>query len=172
MDARYPVGEFAYPREAGAAEREVWIGEIASLPRVLRGLAEEIGEGRLERSYRGGGWTARQVIHHVADSHLNGYARQRLALTEDTPVIKPYAEAEWARLEDARRMEVEPSLRLLESLHERWVRLLRSLREEDFARGYVHPEVGGVVTLAQSLANYAWHGRHHAAHLRIIRDAG
>ena len=171
MNPRYPVGEFAAPAVVTPEDRTRWIVEMAALPGEIRALATEIGEARLERTYRPGGWTARQVIHHVADSHMNGYARWRLALTEDTPTIKPYAEAAWAELDDAREMEVEVSLRLLESLHKRWVRLLYSLPEASFERGYVHPEFGGKVTLGQSLANYAWHGRHHLAHLRIVRDA-
>lgn len=171
MNLRYPVGEFAAPAVVTPEDRTRWIGEITMLPVQVRTVAAAIGEARLERTYRPGGWTGRQVIHHLADSHLNGYTRWRLALTEDTPTIKPYAEAEWAQLDDAREMEVEVSLNLLESLHKRWVRLLGSLPEASFERGYLHPEFGGKVTLAQSLANYAWHGRHHLAHLQIIRDA-
>ena len=130
----------------------------------MAGLSEQ----QLDTPYRPGGWTARQVVHHLADSHMNSCVRFRLALTEDSPTIKPYDEVSWASLPDASTMPVEPSLILLEGLHSRWVRLLESMSETDFLREFHHPE-SGVVRLEQNLAHYAWHGKHHVAHINSVR---
>jgi uncharacterized damage-inducible protein DinB len=134
----------------------------------LRSAVADLNEDQLATPYRPGGWNVRQVVHHLPDSHLNSYIRFRLALTEDNPVVKPYQEAAWAELHDARSAPIELSLALLESLHQRWALLLRSLSERDFARTFQHPELGQL-TLAWNLGLYAWHGRHHLAHITNLR---
>jgi hypothetical protein len=158
-DLRYPIGRFE-----GKGELPQWIDEIAAAPSNLRAAVKGLTPQQLDTPYRPGGWTVRQVVHHVPDSHLNSYVRFRLALTEDEPTIKPYDEERWAGLVDARTAPVEVSLALLESLHERWVLLLRSLTPADWQRTFRHPELG-VVTLERSAGLYAWHGRHHVAHI-------
>jgi hypothetical protein len=167
-DLRYPIGPFQKPDTISAADRAEWLDQLAELPALLRSAVTALPEGGLDRPYREGGWTARQVVHHVADSHLNSYVRFRLALTEDRPVIRPYDEAAWAVLADAATAPVDLSLSLLGALHLRWVTLLRSLDEEQWQRRLVHP-VSGEFDLATMLALYAWHGRHHLAHIRSIR---
>ena len=169
-DLRYPIGEFKWEGKMTEDERRRFIDTIAEAPGRLRAAVEGLSSQQLDTPYRPGGWTARQVVHHLPDSHLNGYTRFKLALTEEEPTIKPYDERRWAELEDARTAPVEISLALLESLHERWVRLLRSLAPADFARTFRHPELGlGTVTLDQYVALYAWHGRHHVAHITSLR---
>ena len=168
-DPRYPVGRFTMPDgHPSAAERARWIDEIASTPSVFRAALEGLTEPQLDTPYRDGGWTVRQVAHHMPDSHVNAYVRFKLALTEDRPTIKPYDEAAWATLPDS-RMPVASSLALLESLHARWTTLLRAMQEDDFRRTFVHPEHGRTFTLAGVLAMYAWHGRHHTAHVTELR---
>lgn len=164
MDPRFPVGKYTPPTEVTAEMRIAAIEEIAAVPARVRAALAGLNESQLETPYREGGWTVRQVVHHLPDSHMNAYVRWRLALTETEPTIKPYEEAAWANLEDAAHAPVEVSLRLLESLHERWVRLLRSLKPQEFARTFRHPE-HGVRTLDWMLFLYAWHGRHHVAHI-------
>ncbi len=168
-DLRYPVGQFEMQNEPKAEEREGFIREIAATPARLRQAVGGLSDEQLDTPYRPGGWSLRQVVHHVADSHLNSYVRFRLALTEEEPAIKTYMEDRWAELMDARTAPIEVSLRLLESLHERWVMLLRSLAPEDFARAFHHPELGRI-PLNQSVALYAWHGRHHVAHITALRE--
>lgn len=160
---RYPIGRFAPRERYGEDEIREAIDAIASAPSAFRAAVEGLSDEQLDTPYRPGGWTIRQLVHHVPDSHLNAYIRFRLALTEDAPTIKTYDEKLWSELADARSAPIGPSLDLLEALHDRWVRLLRSLGPEDFDRPLVHPE-WGTLTLAQLLALYAWHGRHHAAH--------
>ena len=169
-DLRYPIGPFRYSGTGNPAGREQWIGEIAAAPAALRASVSGLSAGQLDTPYRPDGWTVRQVVHHVPDSHLNAYTRIKLALTEDEPVIKPYEEARWAELADARTGPIEPSLALLEFLHQRWLLLLHSLRPPDFARRYQHPEVGRMFGLDEVLALYAWHGRHHVAHITSLRQ--
>jgi hypothetical protein len=170
-DPRYPVGTFQGPTEPLAAEaRAKLIDEIAALPGRLRSALGGLSETQLDTPYREGGWTVRQVAHHLPDSHLNGYTRFRLALTEDTPTIKPYDEAGWAELSDAKTAPAELSLRLLEAVHARWVLLLRSVREEQWLRAYHHPEMKATAPLYKNLALYAWHGRHHLAHVTSLRE--
>ena len=172
MDLQYPIGKFTWNRKgegllASEAERQQWIAEIEEAPARLRAAIRGLTEAQLETPYRPGGWTVRQLVHHLADSHMNSYVRFRLALTEDEPTIKPYEQELWANLTDARSASPQVSLSLLTSLHERWVMLLRSLQPEDFARVLKHPELGRV-TLEKNLALYAWHGKHHVAHISSL----
>jgi uncharacterized damage-inducible protein DinB len=167
MDPRYPVGKFTIPGAITSELRASACAEIAGLPRKLRMAANALSEKQLETPYRDGGWTARQVIHHVADSHMNSYIRFRLALTEDIPTIKPYDEARWAELSDAKSAPIEVSLQLIDGLHDRWSRLLQSMTPADFARTFRHPELGER-TLDNTVQLYAWHGRHHLGHLAIV----
>ncbi len=151
MDLRYPVGPFHYEGEPGEEQRRRWIGEIDAAPERLRTAVEGLSAEQLDTPYRPGGWTLRQVVHHVPDSHLNAYVRFKLALTEEQPTIKPYFEERWAKLGDTRTTPIEASLALLEALHRRWAILLRSLAPADFARTFLHPELG-VMTLDRTLA--------------------
>jgi uncharacterized damage-inducible protein DinB len=167
-DLRYPIGKFQFPAEVSDNDRELFIEQIAETPANLRASIEGLSEAQLEAPYRPGGWTVRQVIHHVPDSHLNSYVRFRWALTEDEPLIKAYHEDRWAELSDARTAPVEVSLALLDALHVRWTELLRSLSHQDLSRAFRHPELGPV-RLDQALALYAWHGRHHVAHITSLR---
>jgi hypothetical protein len=168
-DLRYPIGQFRYEGEPDQHRREQWIEEIAATPANLRAVVAGLAPHQLDTPYRDGGWTVRQVVHHLPDSHLNAYTRIKLALTEDVPVIKPYQEARWAELPDGRAAPIELSLNLLESLHHRWVLLLRQLTPADFRRRFVHPEHGRPIELQETLALYAWHGRHHVAHIASLR---
>jgi len=164
---RYPVGRYVRPAAAlDAATRIECINEIEELPAVMRSLVSKLDDVQLDKPYRPGGWTIRQVVHHVPDSHMNMYTRMKLAVTENAPTIKPYNEDSWAQLEDGRTAPVGISLDLLDALHRRWVVFLRSLKEADFERTFIHPEMKGPVPLYQGLALYAWHGKHHAAHIR------
>ena len=169
QDLRFPVGEFHFPESVSAADLDTFIHQIAETPAKMRAAVAGLSESQLDTPYRPGGWTVRQLVHHVPDSHINSYVRYRLALTETEPVIKPYEEKLWAELADARSMPVEPSLILLESLHARWVPLLRSLSAADWKRTFRHPELG-VVSLENNAALYAWHGRHHVAHITCLRE--
>lgn len=169
MDLRYPIGPFKL--EAAPTDEQVRsaIDQIAEAPDKLRTALEGLKEEQLDTPYRPGGWTVRQVVHHVPDSHLNSYCRCKLALTEDEPTIKAYHEDRWAEMEEARTAPVEVSLDLLDSLHRRWVLMLRALAPADLARTFRHPEIG-VVTLAHNICLYAWHGRHHVAHITSLRE--
>ena len=164
-DRQYPIGRFEYPATVSAGEREEFLFRIASAPARLRTLTAGLTAAQLDTPYREGGWTVRQVIHHLPDSHMNSYVRFKLALTEDEPVIKPYDEAAWARLGDSVETPIETSLVMLESLHKRWVTLLRGLTDSQWQRSMRHPE-NGLLRLDQVLALYAWHGDHHIAHIR------
>ena len=168
-DLRYPVGPFRRPDTISAADRREAIEQIAALPERLRDAVEGLSDKQLETPYRPGGWTVRQVIHHVADSHANAYVRFRLALTEEEPTIKPYKEARWAELPDARTAPLAPSLDLLAALHDRWVRLLQSLEDDAWRRVWHNPETG-TLALEEALVRYAWHGRHHTAHITALRE--
>jgi len=168
MDPRYPIGKYAMPAEVTPSKRAEAIREIASAPEKVRAAVVGLNDTQLDTPYREGGWTVRQVVHHLADSHMNAYMRWRLALTETEPTIKPYEESAWAKLEDAAHAPIEVSLRLLEPLHERWVRLLRSIKQDEFARTFRHPE-HGVRTLDWMLFLYSWHGNHHTAHITELR---
>lgn len=166
---QYPVGRFVRPDAASAEQRAGWIAVIESLPADLRRVLEGLDEVQLSTPYRPGGWTARQVVHHLADSHMNASIRMRLALTEDAPTIKPYREDRWAELVDAREEDVAVSLQLLEALHRRWTRLLTAMSDEQYARRYRHPEMGEM-EMGSVLALYAWHCRHHLGHIRGLRE--
>ena len=166
-DLRYPVGHYALP-DADASTYTRLIDQIAALPATFRAAVSGLSDAQLDTPYRDGGWTVRQVIHHVPDSHMNAYIRFKLALTEDAPRIKPYEEARWAELADA-KMAPDVSLALLDALHARWVTILRSMTPADFERPYDHPEMG-LVSLRLALGIYAWHGRHHTAHVTGLRE--
>ena len=166
---RYPIGQFRYEGAPDPLRREQWIEEIAAAPGNLRTAVVGLSSQQLDTPYRDKGWTVRQVIHHLPDSHLNAYTRIKLALTEEEPVIRPYEEARWAELPDGRAAPMELSLNLLESLHHRWVLLLRQLSPADFRRRFIHPEHGRVFELDEAVAMYAWHGRHHVAHITSLR---
>jgi hypothetical protein len=169
MDLQYPIGKFQWGGAITDAQREKLIEQIEQAPTQLRQAVAGLTEEQVDAPYRPDGWTVRQVVHHLSDSHMNAYVRFRLALTENEPTIKPFAQERWAALEDARTAPLELSLSLLESLHRRWVILLRSLCAADFARTFRHPEMG-VVTLDKYLGMAAWHGRHHIAHITSLRD--
>jgi uncharacterized damage-inducible protein DinB len=168
-DLSYPVGRFEWDGDTTHARRGQLIKEIADAPRHLRRAVEGLSDEQLDTPYRPGGWTVRQVVHHVPDSHMNGFTRVKLGLTEDEPTIKPYDEARFAELGDVRATPIEISLALLDALHVRWVALFRSLTDADFTRTFRHPEIG-VVPLDKQLALYAWHGRHHVAHVTRLRE--
>ena len=167
-DLRYPIGKFEFPAAVSADDRQLFVEQIAETPANLRAALENLNQEQLDTPYRPGGWTVRQVVHHVPDSHINSYVRFRLALTEDNPAIKGYEEARWAELPDARTGPVDMSLALLDALHVRWTTLLRSLSEQDLKRTFQHSELGSV-RLDQVIALYAWHGRHHVAHVTALR---
>ncbi len=168
-DLRYPIGKFDGEGPITPERLRQWIGEIAAAPGQLRAAVAGLTDAQLDTPYRPGGWTVRQVVHHLPDSHINSYCRFRLALTEDVPTIKPYVEARWAELPDAGTAPAELSLALLESLHRRWVVLLESLTETDWSRRFRHPELGER-TLGATAGLYAWHGRHHVAHITSLRE--
>lgn len=168
-DPRYPIGRYVPQPVSDGSTLSGWIDQVAAAPEVLRAAVQGLDETQLETPYREGGWTLRQVTHHVPDSHLNAYVRFRLALTEDAPTIKAYDESLWAELPDARSGSIDVSLLLLEHLHERWVRLLRELTKADFARTFRHPQAAAPTSLARTLGLYAWHGRHHPAQITTLR---
>jgi uncharacterized damage-inducible protein DinB len=168
-DLRYPIGRLERKPSLTPAERRAAIDAIASSPAQLRAAVGGLTDAQLDTPYRPGGWTVRQLVHHVADSHMNAYSRFRLALTEEDPTIKPYDEAAWAELPDARLLPIGVSLSLLYGIHERLVHLLRATPDESFARRLTHPQ-NGPMTMDSLLSIYAWHGRHHAAHITALRD--
>jgi hypothetical protein len=167
-DPRYPIGKFDGKGALTTAERQQCISDIEKTPANFRAAVRGLSDQQLDTPYREGGWTVRQLVHHVPDSHLNSYVRFKLALTEDEPTIKPYDEKLWAQLPDSRDTPIEISLALLENLHRRWVILLRSMKPADFSRKFCHPE-HGPVTLDWTLGLYGWHGRHHSAHVTSLR---
>lgn len=167
-DLRYPIGRFERPGSSTTADRAARIANIKALPERMRGAVRGLSEAQLDTPYRPDGWTVRQLVHHVADSHLNAVCRLKLALTEETPTIKPYDEARWAELPDA-RLPIEVSLQLLDALHARWGVVMDGLTPADFARHYRHPE-SGEQTIDTLLALYDWHGRHHTAHITALRQ--
>ena len=166
MDPRFPTGKFVFDEAAAASRRHDCIAAISSFPGELKAA---MTGARLDQTYRDGGWTARQVVHHVADSHMNAFIRFRLALTEDKPTIKPYLEGEWAKLAD---MQLDPrvSIQILDGLHQRWHAMLLAMKDTDFTRAAIHPD-HGPRTLDWFLQLYAWHGRHHIGHIRLTAAA-
>ena len=167
QDLRYPVGTFDWTVAPARELRTPAIATIADLPAHMRAAVDGLNERQLDTPYRPGGWTVRQVVHHVVDSHANGFLRTKFALTEDMPTIKPYDEKTWAVLPDA-RMSIDVSLSILDGLHARWAEIWRALDDALFLRAYRHPEIG-VVSLDQQLQGYAWHSRHHVAHITELR---
>ncbi len=168
-DPRYPIGKFSYNGTLTAEQRHQFLNDIEQTPRKLRAAVSGLSEQQLNTPYREGGWTVRQLAHHVPDSHMNSYIRFKLALTEDDPTIKPYLEDRWAELPEAKRAPVDVSLALLDSLHQRWMLMLRNLTDADWQRTFRHPEMGPM-TLEKNLAPYSWHGRHHVAHVTSLRE--
>ena len=168
-DLQYPIGRFKLDSAPTDEDIRRAIDEVAEAPARLRAAVEGLSPEQLDTPYRPGGWTVRQVVHHIPDSHLNSYCRFKLALTEDEPTIKAYHEDRWAELEDSRTTPIEVSLAMLESLHKRWVLLMKSLSPADFARTFRHPEIG-LVSLAKNVCLYGWHGRHHVAHITSLRE--
>jgi hypothetical protein len=165
LELMYPIGKFEAPKEYDEMILEEWIQDIENLPENLRLIIIGLEDDQLDSTYRPDGWTIRQVVHHLTDSHINFYVRLKLALTEDEPIIKPYDEKKWAELKDNWMAPVELALNLLEVIHERIAVLLRSLNEDEFKRKYNHPEMG-IVEIRRALGNYAWHGRHHLEHIK------
>jgi len=166
-DLRYPIGRFRAPAANGPEIRTSHIQTIRLLPERLQAAVKGLNDVQLDTPYREGGWTVRQLVHHLADSHAMSYTRFKLGLTEDWPTIKPYDEAAWAELADS-KLPIDDSIAMLDALHDRWVALLESMSEEDFAKGYVHPE-NGRQDFAKALAIYDWHSRHHVAHITELR---
>jgi uncharacterized damage-inducible protein DinB len=167
-ELQYPIGKFAAKPHYSAAETIANIDAVANCPYELRKAVHNLSEEQLDTPYRSGGWTVRQVVHHVADSHLNAYVRHRWALTENNPTIKPYLENEWAKMPDY-TLPVDISLTLLDRLTTRWVHMLRALQAQDFTRTFYHPESKMTYRLDGSVALYAWHGAHHVAHITSLR---
>ena len=169
MDLSYPIGRFDFKQVVEPARYPALIEEIAAAPGNFRAAVRGLDEAQLDTPYRPAGWTVRQTVHHVADSHMNSFIRFRLALTEDEPTIVPYNQAAWGELADSHAAPVEWSLNLIENLHSRWVVLLKGMSPAGFSRTFRHPELG-LVRLDLNMALYAWHGRHHAAHITGLRE--
>jgi uncharacterized damage-inducible protein DinB len=167
-DPRYPTGKFHFNPDVTPEIRRQSIAAIREAPSALRAAVRGLTDAQLGTPYREGGWTVRQVVHHVPESHMNAFTRFKLALTEDNPTIRPYDEDAWAKLADVERTPVDTSLALLDALHQRWMALLEVMTPADFARPLTHP-VAGVMTLDRMLQLYAWHGRHHVAHVTTLR---
>lgn len=165
---RFPIGAMPIIENSTEEQRQIWINDLETFPKKLREIAQNLSHIQLATPYREGGWTARQVVHHIADSHVNAYIRFKLALTEANPTIRPYMEDRWARLDDS-NLPIEISLHIIEGIHTRWAYLLRGMTSQDFLRTYVHPEHGKVFSLGAALGMYAWHGRHHIEHIKIIK---
>jgi hypothetical protein len=168
MDPRYPIGKFTPPQEVTPALRQQAISAIAEAPAKLRAAVKGLNDAQLDTPYRQDGWTVRQLAHHVPDSHLNAYVRLKLALTEQEPTIKPYDEARWAELSDA-KLPIDVSLTLLDCVHHRWVDVWRSLKPNDYARTFRHPDYPAALSVDWMLFQYAWHGQHHTAHITHLR---
>lgn len=163
-DLRYPVGRFSIQRNASEAHRLEWIQDLEMLPERMRAAVMHLDDGQLDTPYRPGGWTVRQVVHHVPDGHMNAYIRFCLALTENVPTIRPYDENAWAQLPYSRTAPVDTSLRILEDVHARWTTMMKQLTASEWERAFNHPEYG-IQTLDTQLQMYAWHSRHHLAHV-------
>ncbi|POY38939.1 metal-dependent hydrolase [Solitalea longa] len=167
---QYPIGRFAKPTIISVEEIEGAIKEIELLPQQLQVALDGMSPAQLDSAYRLNGWTIRQVVHHIPDSHLNAYVRFKLALTENNPTIKPYAEDKWAELPDSTLTPIGTSIELLAALHQRWVVLLKSMSEDDFNRTFFHPERKISLSLAEVVLLYAWHGKHHLGHVLLVKN--
>ena len=167
-DPRYPIGPYA-PQEFSTAQKEEWLADIKFLPQAIENAINNLDEQQLQTPYRDGGWTLHQVVHHVADSHMNAYCRFKLGYTEDNPTIRPYEEQLWAETSDVRNLPINISITLLHALHHRWYEFLRNLTDEEFNKTVVHPAQGKQLTLWHLLGSYSWHGRHHTAHITSLR---
>lgn len=165
---KYPIGKWSKPNTYDEASLTAWIDDIRNFPAELSKLLLQINEQHYEKRYRPDGWTLRQVIHHVVDSHINGYIRQKLAYTETNPTICPYLEADWAEMEDVKSIAPMASVRMVQALHLRWTAFLDALKPEDLERTYFHPEHNRAITIKESIHMYAWHSRHHLAHVKLV----
>jgi hypothetical protein len=167
---KYPIGKFEFGKSYTADDNQKHISIIENFPNRLKLMAKKLTPSQLEKSYRPEGWSARQIIHHIFDSHMNAYARVKFTLTENTPIIKPYNQDTWAQLADGKNAPIELSILLIEALHQRWVFLLKTLTTTDLEKKYIHPEYNREFKLSELLALYAWHGKHHYEHLKIILE--
>lgn len=163
---KYPIGKFHFQEATDESKIREWISDIEQLPKTIEDLVRNLSIEELNFPYRPDGWKIKQVVHHLADSHMNAFIRFKLTLTEDSPIIKPYEEAKWAELEDGTSDEIGDSLQLLKALHSKWVKLLKTFKDDDFQRVYVHPEHNKSFELIEALAMYAWHSNHHLAHVK------
>jgi uncharacterized damage-inducible protein DinB len=168
-DPRYPIGKFSFEGPLTAERKKHYLNDIEQTPARLRTAVRGLSDEQLNTPYRDGGWTVRQLAHHVPDSHMNAYIRFKLALTEDEPTIRPYMEDRWAELPESKQAPIDVSLALLDSLHERWALVLRNISDAGWKRTFRHPEMG-LLSLEKTLALYAWHGRHHVAHVTSLRE--
>lgn len=166
---KYPIGKFEHPEKITQEILDHWISDIASFPARIKNEVIHLSQEQLETKYRPDGWTIRQVIHHCADSHMNSLIRFKLSLTEDQPIIKPYYEERWGELIDSKYMPIEPSLKILEGVHERWVVLLNNLTDVEFKRSFIHPEHGKKFRIDENIGIYAWHCNHHLAHITTLK---
>ena len=169
VDPRYPIGKYE-PQPFSISQKVEWLADIKFLPLSLENAILNLNEDQLHTSYRDDGWTVHQLVHHVADSHINAYCRFKLALTEDNPTIKPYEEKLWAQLPDSQNLPINISLTLLHAVHARWVEILMNIKDEEFNRTVVHPEYQKTMTLWYLLGMYAWHSKHHTAHVTTLRE--
>jgi uncharacterized damage-inducible protein DinB len=168
-DPRYPIGKFSFHGVLTADQRKSMLDDIEQTPARVRAAVRGLSDQQLNTPYREGGWTVRQLAHHVPDSHMNAYIRFKLALTEDEPTIRPYMEDRWAELPESKQAPIEVSLALLENLHQRWTLVLKNISDADWKRTFRHPEMG-LLSLEKTLALYSWHGRHHTAQVTALRD--
>ena len=168
---KYPIGRFDWKIDYSHGNASHAVNEIETMPPHLHKAVKGLDDDQLDTPYREGGWTVRQVVHHVADSHMNAYIRFKLALTEDTPVIKPYFEYRWAELKDSRDLDIGVSLHLIENLHKRWVYMMQFFTDAEWQRGFYHPEHEKNIPLFRLAALYAWHGKHHVAHITTLRQS-
>ena len=169
-DSAYPIGRFELPETLTPAQRNERINTIEELPATLLNILRNTKPEDLSNKYRDGSWMVREIIHHLADSHMQGFARFKLALTEDNPIIKPYEQDGWALLPDVGRVEIEPSLNIIKGVHHRWTVLMRTMKSKQWKRTFHHPDWNHNFTLEQSLAQYAWHSQHHLAHIRTALE--
>ncbi|MEC0486502.1 bacillithiol transferase BstA [Bacillus glycinifermentans] len=169
-DLRYPIGTFQAPHQTDKQERADLIRALKQAPAMLKKAVSGLNDTQLDTPYRTGGWTVRQVVSHIADSHLNGYIRCKLALTEETPLIRPYDEQKWAGLADSLTFDPQLAIELLEPLHNRWAALFEALTDADYDKAYLHPDTGEEISLHHALALYVWHSKHHTAHITSLRD--